>query len=268
MNIREIFKKIAIETWYFLDNARSIDFQPGEETITDINLLKLQLEKHLEIIINKFTKPEEGTNGADWELWITGKSKKWLGLRMQAKIIDFKTNNFKQLHYKCGKEKNVLQTDKLIEHSKNDNAIPLYCLYTHCDLKDITDFRCRTDAGIYEAYGCSIIDAYRVKELYQKDKSDSSIKSLFPEMFPWHCLFCHFTLGDMELPETILSVLTHFRMVIAECKPSFIDINEHIKKYELLDDPPKYVDFIKNNPNSICKMPDEDLAGIIIIGKN
>jgi hypothetical protein len=264
MNIREVFKKIAIETWYFLDNAKGVKFQPGEETLTDINLSKLISEKRPEIWITKFDKHEEGENGADWEWWITGKSKKWLGLRMQAKIINFETKNFKQLHYLNGK-----QTDKLIEHSIKDDAIPLYCLYTHGDMRDISDdFKCRTDAGIYETYGCSIIDAFRVKELNQKDESNNSIKSLFPEIIPWHCLFCSPLDDFYDIPETILSVLNH-TMQIIECKQSFIDnniiVDEYIKNYKLRDRPPAYViNFIKTQ-NSIGLVPDDDLTGIMII---
>ena len=163
MTISDTFKKTAIKTWFRLSDAQEMKMTLGEETITDINLLEISRARHPEISIKKFNKHEEGENGADWEFWLTGKSGKWIGLRIQAKIINTKSGEYEQLHYK---RDGVKQTEKLIANAKKDNAIPLYCLYTMHDFLRERHIPCRC---MNEIYGCSLVDAFVVSELKNKN---------------------------------------------------------------------------------------------------
>ena len=80
--------------------------QPLEETFTDLNILELKCRHPTEIYSEVFTKRREGVNGADWEWWLTNKSRSlWLGLRVQAKVLHLANNTFEHLHYRRRKTK-------------------------------------------------------------------------------------------------------------------------------------------------------------------
>ena len=73
--------KIAIKnsswTWNKLREARALDFQVGEESITDFVVLNIKKWGVGKISIDTFTRHAESLNGADWEWWFTGPSGKW-----------------------------------------------------------------------------------------------------------------------------------------------------------------------------------------------
>jgi len=254
MTICETFKKTAIKTWFRLSDTKEAGLSLGEETITDINLLKISLAKHKEIQVYKFNKGEEGENGADWEWWLTGKSNKWLGLRIQAKVINLKTDSYDLLHYKE-------QTNKLIESSRKNGLLPLYCLYTMCDLSQYVDnFTCNSYGGMYETYGCSFIDAYVVKSVKEKH-----IRHLIQDMFPWHCIFCPLEFNNDDLPARALSVIKMEMQQISSCHEINGETDEYINNFALSDEPPDYTRKIKKNINEKIEAPDDDLAGIMII---
>ena len=256
MTICETFKKTAIKTWYRLSDSKEVGMPLGEETITDINLLEIRLAKHPEIQVVKFNKRDEGINGADWEWWLTGKSNKWLGLRIQAKIINMKTDSYDQLHYKE-------QTDNLIKSSMENkpNLIPLYCLYTMCDLSQYVDkFTCNNYGGMYETYGCSFINAFVVKSVKEKH-----IRHLIQDMFPWHCIFCPLEFNDDDLPERAYKVIKMETQQIIFCREINGETDEYINNFTLSDKPPDYIMKLIKNPNEEIKAPDNDLAGIMII---
>ena len=99
MTLCKTFKRRSLSTWNLLSKGRRIGTQLLEETLTDINLLELKLSHPSEVITTTFTKPKEGTTGADWEWWFTGSSGYWLGFRVQAKIIELQSSVFEHLHY-------------------------------------------------------------------------------------------------------------------------------------------------------------------------
>lgn len=99
----------------------------GEEPITDFFVLALKKAAKGNYYINSFTRPKEKITGADWELWFTGASRKWTGLRVQAKVISLDGTRYSQLHYK--QRDGIYQIDRLIADAKKHRAVPLYCLY-------------------------------------------------------------------------------------------------------------------------------------------
>jgi len=261
MTICETFKKTAIKTWFRLSDSKEAGLSLGEETITDINLLEISLAKHPEIQVYKFNKGEEGENGADWEWWLTGKSNKWLGLRIQAKIINLNTGIYNKLHYKE-------QTDKLIKSSMENKPklIPLYCLYTMYDLSQcfMENYTCKSYGGMYETFGCSFVNAFVVREL----KNEKHISRLIKDMFPWHCIFCPLEFNTGDLPERAFKVIKMETQLLASCREINGVTDEYINNFTLSDEPPDYIRKINKNPNEEIEAPDNDLAGIMIINEN
>lgn len=61
------FGKVAAATWYRIQEAHSLPYWLGEETLTQLlikDLLRLRLPG---LRISAYRKDEEGRNGADWE---------------------------------------------------------------------------------------------------------------------------------------------------------------------------------------------------------
>lgn len=181
----EITKRQSIWIWNKLKDAHTYQSKIGEESITDFFVLELKkLAKSGNYKIDTFTRKQESVNGADWEIWLTGKSGQWLCLRVQAKVISLNGNKYKYLHDKKGS-----QTIKLIADAKKNNAIPLYCLYSYWDKSNNTiktNSSCsKMTSRSIRPFGASIIHAEQVKNI-----PDTELTSLAPHLIPLHCLFC------------------------------------------------------------------------------
>ena len=182
-----------------MGKARTVDHQPLEETFTDINILELKTRHSTEIHSRLFSKHEEGKNGADWEWWLTDSKKSvWLGLRVQAKVLQLKSDTFPHLHYKSGKSK-TYQSAKLKKECAKEGLIPLYALYVYQDLiSPMGPLMCRSFAHAPELYGCSLITLSQVETLQVNSKTDRL--SVMSKALPWHCLVCCSGFGGYDLP--------------------------------------------------------------------
>jgi hypothetical protein len=255
MNLCNIFKQLEQETWNRLKQARNISCPYGEETITDINLHRLityRIEHPTEpnqLMTKIWNKTYEGRHGGDWEWWFTGPSKKWFGIRIQAKILDH-FDNFEHLHYRSGKMK-VLQSDRLIQKCNDENIMPLYCLYCFWEEDKLypVSLKCKNHVNI-EEFGCSLIDAYTVRDLRPK----KHISDVSDKMFPWHCLFCCKDLGKIDLPNRVKSMLINFAGIFHNTNPNI---------FELHQEPPYYVSEIMNGLEQ--KIHDRYLKRITVI---
>ena len=210
MTLCQSFRDLSHQTWMQLAKARSVDHQMLEDSVTDMLMVDLKFRHPFNVITKTFTRSEEFINGADWEWWFVDSSgSKGIGFRVQAKIINFETNSFKQLHYRS-KNSAISQTEKLIDDARNSTVtlIPIYCLYIHCDNLlssfDIVDLYIR---GILfnctvEHLGCSILSAYKVKDLKKTKKQH--IIEIFEYVKPWHSLVCPPIINpnsNLSLPE-------------------------------------------------------------------
>lgn len=195
----ETFRNLALRSWDLMSKGRSVGIQLGEESLTDLNILELKIRHQSEIYSQTFTKLEEGQNGADWEWWFTGASGKWIGFRVQAKIIEFKSDKFKHLHYK---NKSDYQSDILIRSALDNKygvkLIPLYCLYTN--YASLTDGKYHKNYYLQESYGCSLISAFAVVYHRMMDVKKISIRYFLPYINPWHELVCCHSYEDKDLP--------------------------------------------------------------------
>ncbi|UYZ58035.1 DUF6615 family protein [Hymenobacter latericus] len=173
------FSKASVDTWHRIQEGHTLGYYLGEETLTDLlirDLLRLRLPA---FDIEAFSKLKEGRNGADWEWWFQGSSGKWIGMRVQAKVIDEHSPRFEHLHYLCpGKTipagtppEKFYQSDKLIARALKDDPacprVPVYCLYSYWQslpavgTASVLSWLPLTDSS----FGCSIMAAQKVRAL-------------------------------------------------------------------------------------------------------
>lgn len=252
MTLCDTFRHQAFWTWDSLSKARSASTLLGEESLTDFNLLEIRTRHPREVATITFTKPKEAETGADWEWWFTGRSRKWLGFRIQAKVLDLRSDKFEHLHYKTPSRR--YQTDLLCERAKQHlpRKIPLYCLYVHwLQMSSIPPWRCPTFPFAQELFGCSLVDAQHVIRL-QPNKT--KLQELFPFMIPWHCLVCCEGYGSGDLPERALNFWRE--RVAGEALPPEV---------ELVSEPPRYVRQVLSN--ELSEAPDGDLRTITVFNE-
>lgn len=202
----ETFRWLAFATWELLRQARSVDHQVLEETITDLLCLELKSRNPSEVFTKNFNRSQEGRTGADWEWWFTslpGMSS-WLGIRVQAKVVNFQSRSFPHLHYK--NRQGEYQSNVLTADARANSCIPLYCLYSHLPDVSNTPLSCGSFGPAVESFGCALLpmtDVFRLRA-EQEQCDDQVVISLAA---PWHCLVCCEGYAQGELPKRVWAYL-------------------------------------------------------------
>lgn len=179
------FVRLAHETHDRLKAARTVGHQLLEETLTDLIVLELKRLHPREIYCQTFTKPQEGINGADWEWWLSDPTRsRWLGLRVQANVLELKSDTFAHLHYRP-KRGRAYQSTRLKKAAEQDGLIPLHCMYAHPPAT-ATGW---TRHGSSEAYGCALTSVKEVERLRRRGKSLDFV-SVMSKTVPWNMLVC------------------------------------------------------------------------------
>lgn len=259
MSLCETFRDLSYRTWMQLRRARSINHQLLEESITDLLMMELKYNHPLDIKTITFNKYQEGKNGADWEWWfVDAAGIKGIGFRVQAKILNFNTDSFLQLHYKD-------QTQKLISQASlvSPSLIPLYCLYAHSDkILSLKQFHIGQFLFNYtiEHFGCSILSTKVVQDL-KADKKNTLI-DVINDIYPWHLLVCpsDSECSNKNLPERVNEFVKDKKLAPAT--------NELVDSY--LREVPEYIRNIlkktyRENQNEDDQFYLEDLRGILVI---
>src|SRR5262249_42946186 len=129
----EAFRSRSRSVWRTIKRGQSAGIPAAEETLTNLTLMELSLVRSPELLVRAFTKPRERLVGADWEMWLGSGAGVWLGLRLQAKVIDLRSAEFSHLYYRTRGRPPVFQSDVLIRSSLGGSPprVPLYVLYTH-----------------------------------------------------------------------------------------------------------------------------------------
>ncbi|WP_371136296.1 DUF6615 family protein [Methyloversatilis sp.] len=240
--------------------AREVGHQPLEETFTDNNILDLRLRHPDEIRCHTFTKRKEGVNGADWEWWLTNRSKsQWLGLRVQAKILELRSDRFAHLHYR---KSGSIQATKLDRECKKEGLIPLYCFYSHSKHISASSVgHCHSFSYSPESYGCAIAPVSHVHRL-RNAKERCGLDDVLSGALPWHCLVCCEGYGGEDLPARARSFLarafTPEETVVSQKAPS-----ESVGFPELRSRPPGYVASILEG--QAPEAPSENVRGVVIV---
>lgn len=190
LSLCEDFKQVSIRTWNILRNAYEFDMSIGEETITDINLLELQMRQPSAVFTKKLTRYDESLIGADWIWAIVGRTGATIILYVQAKKFFPDTGRYNSLIERAHPFR---QVDMLIRNSffyypLGIMMYPIYAFYNYfpehgrqicCNCMNIMDSNLA---------GCSYADAIQIKnkiEAGQNSKND-----LYPLQFAWSCLVC------------------------------------------------------------------------------
>ncbi|MEO3402828.1 DUF6615 family protein [Mucilaginibacter sp. CAU 1740] len=243
----QTFKELATDTFRLISHSRAVAYQLKEESFTDFNLIRLKIMHPDEVKIKAFTRIEEGVTGADWEWWLGDQYNRWIGFRVQAKIIAAEADEFKHLHYK-GKA-SIPQCEKLILQAAANPTypcIPLYCLYLTRS----------PGAGLpgsdVPLYGCSLLSAFKVRG--HRAAGETRLSILWPDLKPWHTLVCF---GDQQ------SFSDH---IIRQATNYFLADDNASGQY-LLTEPPPYVQQLLNSDSGQIDLPAKslDLAGVMIL---
>jgi hypothetical protein len=160
------FIRLNLQTGRNLYAARESMFPLCEDTVTEMNLLEIASRHQDRVIVKRFNRKEESEGGADWSWWFLDEEKKEaIGFRIQAKIINWRFNEFRFLHYQSqssstsGSQGGVKsQTQMLIENAQKFNETPLYCLFA--DVWDAAAWKHAVQTSC--ACGCSPITPYRI----------------------------------------------------------------------------------------------------------
>ena len=123
-----LLQTLAEDTWENLREAKLQSVRYGEETITDIMMLELRRKGFR--LFKQTSLRDEAKYGTDFECWVGSYNTGWLGYAVQAKKLDFRTGNYRNLgHVVKGRKKK--QLDILKAYAKARGLTPRYCLYSH-----------------------------------------------------------------------------------------------------------------------------------------
>lgn len=249
----EVTQKQASWIWKALRTARQHESKIGEESITDFLVLRMKELAKGAYYIESFTRPQEKTTGADWELWFSGPSGKWLGLRVQAKVISIDGKRYAQLHYK--RKDGTFQVDQLVADAKKHGAVPLYCLYSYWKTTDSgkPSWPCGSFKKNSRLFGASWMAVKDVQAL--KPTGLDTLKAIAKSLHPFHCLFCCQGYARGDLPARASAFLRAGGYSTEEMS-------------RLRDEPPYYVAQMLGRTaetKDFIDLPDEDLYRVTVI---
>jgi len=243
LNYRKTICESVIEqsarTWNLLRVSSRIHLSISEETITDLNLLELQVKHPTEIRTQKFSKQKEALEGADWELWLTSGGS-WLGFRVQAKKLDRDSLEYPELGHVV-KSSGKRQVDLLIEHAVNSSdkikRIPLYVFYNYWKKNRFNpSWLCGSYSFSYEMLGCGMAYAEHVRNIL--NGHSNRLKDVSEVMYPLSCLVCCNGYSQDVLPKRARTFVTNaFGRLAQDRFPA-----EYLANMDFLTEkPPTYV---------------------------
>lgn len=192
------FRKAAVRTWSDLILAAALKTRLAEESITDYLVFQLAKGQVLgSYQVQSFTKKQESLNGADWEIWLTGPTGTWFGLRLQAKVMSTGINRYKQLHKPKANAGSPSASQRLINSANAVSALPIYLLYSAwTPTPKAPAWACGTYPQDDRLWGLSFVEASKVKQISPK----TTLQALSPYMQTAHCMFCCGAFGGADLP--------------------------------------------------------------------
>lgn len=184
------FQDVAIKTWNLLGNAHNNNFSIGEETITDINLLELKMRRPHLVITRKFSRQQEGINGADWVWIIIGRNGRTFMLYVQAKKLFTRTLRYESLLH--DRVNPAEQLDKLVFNKffypMGYPVYPIYVFYNYfTEHPPLIPCNCGTGLPV-ELAGCAYADAFSIRP--ELIALRDHVSNIYPHQFAWSCLVC------------------------------------------------------------------------------
>lgn len=134
LHLCSAFIRLNLRTGHDLYRARNQVLPCRRHSDRD-DLIDLADQHRYEVTVIRFNRRQKSKGGADWAWWFLDVQRRTaVGFRIQAKIVDWRTDQFTYLHY-ANKRSKPSQTDALITNAVTNNETPLYCLFT--DVSDV-----------------------------------------------------------------------------------------------------------------------------------
>ena len=231
------FQDESETVWRDLKCAQQFRVPRSEETITEDLLLNVQKAHPQEVSTFPFTKRKEGAIGADWEWWLTN-GRQWVGLLIQAKKLDPKTNKYEKIVYKT-------QMQDLIQSARKKGISPLYFFYNFTKLPTkCLAWNCGSTPFDLAQLGCTVAHAAAVESVVNAGGEDLS--SMSKILLPVKCLVCCKVLGgpDGSLPGRVNGVTNFLGGLIRSVGPD----SRSIEPSQVRDKPPWYVERLQSTP--------------------
>lgn len=258
-------RRLAVRTWRRLYSSRRYQKPFSEETITEWNLLDLDCLEIPGIRIRSFTKREEFNEGADWELWLRGLSGDWIAYRMQAKVINKRSAEFSDLHYRSPRGDDY-QSDVLIDRCRNHShqPAPVFVLYCNWDVRgrEPAPQTCSIHPPV-ENFGCSIVSAHTVVKLrnHPQLRKPRDLDSLSPYLRPWHVIACDCGFnGGLDLARASQEASSNLPI------PDWGETPSEILYPTLHREVPSYVEILVEG--EIPEITDPNLSRVVIVEQN
>jgi hypothetical protein len=268
---------LSIKTWGDLRDAYNTGYPMKEESITDFLLLELQRSHPNEVVVRPFSRYIEGrSTGADWEWWFESGGV-YLGMRVQARILDGSDLTYKGL-FKSNNKCRCRQVNKLLQSAKRANLPAIYCFYNFWP-KGMYEsvWNCPTFHPRDEYLGCAIADAVVIRNII-KHKSTQRLADIQPICNPWMCLVCcegYSRPGD-SLPyrvQSFVKVLLRRKHELPEQDTEGAGMIEESLLPKVTEKPPDYVLRVKEK--QILAFPDDKeyqkrlkgLRGVILVSE-
>lgn len=197
-----------------------------ETTLTDYVVLRLLEECSPAVSVFTFPALLEAQTGADMELWITDSRHRWLGLRVQCKVLS-PDGKFRELHYK---RNGRYQSDYLIQSAqRSSSCLPIYLLYVGPYAHRLRFWGCPCQYWGFpprsiccRPWGNWWLSAYRVPSL----RPNNDLAALAQHMTPWHCMVCW---PRPDIPESlnVRNIYARLRVTVFDGEKEFIgDVGE------------------------------------------
>ena len=269
MTLKDTFRKGSSWTWARLREGRTCDYKVGEESLTDMLLLRLRKEAPSHITVSPFTKRQEGTTGADWEWWFTDSTGRWLGMLIQAKVLNHKTDRFEYLHYQSQGKK---QKTKLKQYAQSKKMIPVYCLYSNWShYRGVKHSTCSCFPHNVAHFGASLVPLSAVEELdktagHNNQGARNALFDVLGSLMPLQCLFCKplssTTDSNINSFENLDSLVEAFKS-----KQFFESIDLNIDNL-YREAPPQYVSLIQTGAMGDLADETDEVYEILEVGEN
>ncbi|MEV0766924.1 DUF6615 family protein [Nocardia salmonicida] len=215
--------ELAAQTWWKYRDGHALGLAPGEESVTDANLLELY-RRFPQLAVRRLTKAAEKRVGADWEWWVGSSADGWICLRIQAKRIN--ASGYPALDH-TGYEDDDHQYETLIKACQGTHFLPYHVFYNGWETErfrardgeladslalqnnpfwphsepppflsaDVDPHRrpevrlVRPNGREPEWWGCAAMSTYRVVELHSAPKQRNYAPRYLAHAMPWSRLF-------------------------------------------------------------------------------
>lgn len=259
------FLDSAVSTWRLLERADRVSHHLGEESITDLLVIKWLEKLSGSLITVAHTKHAEARSGADWEWWFVGRSGLGLGIRVQAKVLDMRSRTYESLHKSHRRRqppRDEYQCEVLIEAAARATPpmLPLYVVYSHWDPVALNAPTTTAATSIPGQFGCAILSTNAVRFL--RANRQQGLRAVGPLLRPLHELVCPETAPRDELPVRVAANLSEIDRSSRADQSSTGDVMPVMYGREAISEViPEYVDSLRTL--GVADLPD-DVGGLVV----